>query len=81
MVAACQAGTVLLRSSPYAYAPAAVAYAAAPVPVVYSAPKVTNVEVPTPVLTKTNLNVLTDDDKISTTEVRGIPKWWHRRQI
>ena len=73
LVAAAQAGTVLLRSAPYA--PLAYSHAAVPLtyahaaPVVYSAPKVTNVEIPTPVVTKTNLNVLTDEDEISTTEV------------
>ena len=77
LVACAQSGSVLLRAAPYApltyaapyaapYAPLTYAHAA---PVVYSAPKVTNVEIPTPVVTKTNLNVLTDEDKISTTEV------------
>jgi len=44
------------------------AYHAAPV--VYSAPKVKNVEIATPVITKANLNVVTDADEISTTEIK-----------
>ena len=77
VVAAAQAGSVLLRAAPFASLPYSHA-AAVPItyahaaPVVYSAPKVTNVQIPTPVVTKTNLNVLTDSDEISTTEVRSL---------
>ena len=38
-------------------------------PILYSAPEVKNIEVEMPIITKANLNVITDKDKISTTEV------------